>query len=71
MVNQIIEWEEKDDKIGKMELCMWYDANNDEELFNQRITAKDLCFDLNHLRPSDKEKRLEVIEKLLDINQGI
>ncbi len=50
---------------------MWYDANNDEELFNQRITAKDLCFDLNHLRPSDKEKRLEVIEKLLDINQGI
>lgn len=49
----------------KMELCMWYDANNDEELFKQRIIAKDLCFDLDHLRPSDKEKRLEVIEKLL------
>ena len=29
-------------KLEKMELCMWYDANNDEELFNQRITAKDL-----------------------------
>ena len=35
-------------ELEKMELCMWYDANNDEELFNQRITAKDLCFDLNH-----------------------
>ena len=52
-------------ELEKMELCMWYDANNDEELFNQRMKAKDLCFDLNHLRPSDKEKRLEVIEKLL------
>lgn len=49
----------------RMELCMWYDANNDEELIKQRVIAKDLCFDLDHLRPSDKEKRLEVIEKLL------
>lgn len=32
-----------------MELGMWYDANNDEELLKQRVLAKDLCFDLDHI----------------------
>lgn len=49
----------------KMELGMWYDANNDKELLDQRIIAKELCFALDHLQPSMKEKRLELIEKLL------
>lgn len=49
----------------KMELGMWYDANNDEELLKQRVLAKDLCFDLDHIKPSSYEKRLEVITSLL------
>lgn len=49
----------------KMRLQMWYDANNDEELIKQRIKAKDLCFDLNSIRPSELEKRNEVIKQLL------
>ena len=48
----------------KMELGMWYDANNDEELLKQRVLAKDLCFDLDHIKPSSYEKRLEVITSL-------
>lgn len=44
----------------KMELGMWYDANNDEELLKQRVLAKDLCFDLDHIKPSSYEKRLEI-----------
>ena len=40
----------------KMELGMWYDANNDEELLKQRVLAKDLCFDLDHIKPSSYEK---------------
>lgn len=49
----------------KMELGMWYDANNDAELFKQRIKAKDLCFDLDQLRPSDLDNRAKIIKKLL------
>lgn len=60
-----MEWRKNMTERERMELCMWYDANNDEELIKQRVIAKDLCFDLDHLRQSDKEKRLVVIEKLL------
>lgn len=42
----------------KMELGMWYDANNDEELLKQRVLAKDLCFDLDHIKPSSYEKKI-------------
>ena len=33
----------------------WYDANFDEELRMDRQRAKDLCFEYNHTRPSDRE----------------
>lgn len=49
----------------KMKLGIWYDANNDPYLIEQRIKAKDLCFDFNQTRPSNKEKRNELIVKVL------
>ena len=49
----------------KMELGMWYDANNDEELLKQRVLAKDLCFDLDHIKPSSYEIRLKLVKMLL------
>lgn len=42
-----------------------YDANYDKELFNDRIKAKDLCFEYNNLRPSDIEARNNVLNKLI------
>ena len=48
----------------KMEAGLWYDANNDQELIDQRLVCQDLCFELNQLKPSDK-KRNEIIEKIL------
>ena len=49
----------------KMEQGLWYDANNDTYLIEQRIKTKDLCFDLNQTRPGEKKKRNELIIKLL------
>ena len=49
----------------KMKKGLWYDANYDEELVNQRLIAEDLCFDLNNTRPKDTEKRNEILNKLL------
>ena len=48
----------------KMEAGLWYDANNDQELIDQRLVCQDLCFELNQLKPSG-EKRNEIIEKIL------
>ena len=35
----------------KMEAGLWYDANNDQELIDQRLVCQDLCFELNQLKP--------------------
>ena len=40
----------------KMEAGLWYDANNDQELIDQRLVCQDLCFELNQLKPSDKKR---------------
>lgn len=48
----------------KMKAGLWYDANNDQELIDQRLVCQDLYFELNQLKPSD-EKRNEIIEKIL------
>jgi acetyltransferase-like isoleucine patch superfamily enzyme len=53
--------EEKD----KMKLGLWYDANNDQELMNDRVKAMDLCFQLNSLKPSLENERKEILEQLL------
>ena len=48
----------------KMLLGKWYDAT-DQELVKQRLNAKDLCFELNQIKPSNLEKRNSIIDKLL------
>ena len=42
-----------------------YDANNDINLINERIKAKDLCYEYNNLRPSQVKERKEVMKKIL------
>lgn len=49
----------------KMLLGEIYDANYDEELMNERIKAKDLCYEYNHLKPSQINERTEIMKKLL------
>lgn len=54
----------------KMKRQMLYDANYDEELINERIKAKDLCYDYNHLRPSDMEGQNRIMKQLLGKTKG-
>ncbi len=49
----------------KMKAGDWYDANFDTELINMRLTAQDLCFEFNNIKPSETEKRNAVLQKLL------
>lgn len=42
-----------------------YDANFDKELMDLRSKAKELCYDYNNLRPSELEKKKELLEKIL------
>ena len=49
----------------KMKLGLWYDANYDSELVQQRLAAEELCFDFNNLRPSDTETRMSVLKRLI------
>lgn len=49
----------------KMELGLWYDANYDKELLELRLTAEDLCYDLNNTRPKDTEKRNAILQTLI------
>lgn len=49
----------------KMLRQMLYDANYDKELIEERILAKELCYDFNHLRPSDEKGQKEVLTRLL------
>ena len=51
----------------KEKMCaqMLYDANYDRALLEERDKAKDLCYQYNQLRPSDKAGQREVLKKLL------
>lgn len=42
-----------------------YDGNYNQELAKERLQAKDLCFEYNHLKPSDLENRKKIMKKLL------
>ena len=42
-----------------------YDANNDAELITERQTCKILCYEYNHLLPSETKRREEIIVSLL------
>ena len=49
----------------KMLKHLLYDANYDKELLNERTRAKDLCYDYNHLRPSDMASQKALMKELL------
>lgn len=49
----------------KMLAGLTYDANYDKELIAERTRAKELCYDYNHLRPSDTEAQQALIRQLL------
>ena len=42
-----------------------YDANYNIELEKEREKAKDLCFEFNNLKPSDREKQAIILKELL------
>lgn len=54
----------------KMEMQKLYDANNDKDLLEERAKTKDLCYDYNQLRPSEKDKQTDMIKKLLGKTKG-
>lgn len=54
----------------KMLAGMLYDADHDEELVQDRIRAKDLCYDFNQLRPSQLEEQKKIMKKLLGKTEG-
>lgn len=49
----------------KMLSQMLYDSGSDPDLIRERLHAKELCFEYNHLRPSDEEGRQKILERLL------
>lgn len=54
--------------ISEKEKCRQgklYDANNDAELIAERQTCKILCYEYNHLLPSETKRREEIIVSLL------
>lgn len=49
----------------KMLAHQMYDANYNRELHDERIAAKELCWEYNQLRPSNEEGQRAVLKKLL------
>lgn len=56
----------------KMDNGLWYDANFDKELLEERLKCADLCFEYNQLKPSDSKKK-EILNEILgyDVNADI
>ena len=42
-----------------------FDTNLDQDLFNEIIKAQDICFEYNNTKPSNFEKRKELLLKLI------
>lgn len=49
---------------AKAEAGKLYDANNDIELVSEREACKEVCYELNSLRPSQKKERENIIRRL-------
>ena len=49
----------------KMLKQMLYDANYDKDLADERIKAKELCYQFIQLHPADEESQLSILKKLL------
>lgn len=49
----------------KMEKGLWYDANYDTKLLEERAQAEELYFSFNQTSPKEEEKREEILSRLL------
>lgn len=49
----------------KMQQGDWYDANNDQELLEERLKAMDLCFEYNQTKPSSTQTKTKILKQLL------
>lgn len=49
----------------KRDAELWYDAAHDEELNTLMLDTKDLCHELNQLRPSDTTRREALLDRLV------
>ncbi len=49
----------------KRDMGLLYDANYDKELVEQRINCQCMCHEYNLLSPANKEKREELIRKII------
>ena len=49
----------------KMQRHMLYDANYNQELKAARLHAKELCYEYNHLRPTEETRQKEIMKELL------
>lgn len=54
----------------KMQNQLLYDASHDKALLAERKAAKELCYDYNHLRPSDEAGQAALMKKLLGKTSG-
>lgn len=51
-------------ELEKMKQGLWYDANFDKELLEQRTAAEEICFELNQTSPKNTEKREMLLKQL-------
>ena len=42
-----------------------YDANYNKDLEKEREQAKDLCYEFNNIKPSNREAQIQILKKLL------
>lgn len=49
----------------KMHQGLWYDANYDKELLEERLKAEDLCFAFNNTRPKDTNQKETILHQLI------
>ena len=49
---------------------LFYDANYDKELLDERSYCKALCYEYNQLHPSKFEERTDLIRKILGTAKG-
>ena len=54
----------------KVQNGLMYNPNYDKELIQERTNAQDICFAYNQIKPSDVEKRTEIIRSLLKNTKG-
>ena len=54
----------------KMLAGILYDANNDKNLFKERMLCKDICFEYNNVKPSDTKTQELNHKKNFGENKG-